>query len=99
MTPKAVATALTPLHAASAFARSPPSVNVVVMIETTAGASIAAPRPCSARNASSIPGVVASPQSSDATVNSAMPSVNSLLRPKRSPARPPRSRKPPKTNT
>ena len=42
----------------SAFARSAPSWNVVVMIESAAGETSAAPRPCSARprSASAEPG-------------------------------------------
>jgi hypothetical protein len=77
------------------LARSEASLNVVVMIDSTAGASSAAPRPCATRPATSIPGELASPLTADAAVNSATPARNRRLRPNRSPARPPSSKKPP----
>ena len=95
-------TALPPIAIAaqtpSAFARSAPSWNVVVMIASAAGEMNAAPSPCSARHAISIPEFTARPLSSDATVKTTRPKRNSRLRPSRSPARPPSSRKPPKTS-
>ena len=82
----------------SAFARSAPSWKVVVMIASAAGEMNAAPSPCSPRQAMSIPELWARPLSSDATVKTTRPKRNSRLRPSRSPARPPSSRKPPKTS-
>ena len=82
----------------SAFARSFPSEKVVEMIESAAGETSAAPRPCSAREPISIPSLVDRPSSSEAVVKMTRPMRNSRLRPSRSPARPPSSRKPPKTS-
>ena len=82
----------------SAFARSAPSSNVVEMIASAAGEMNAAPRPCSARQPISIPEDCARPLSSDATVKTTSPNRNRRLRPSRSPARPPSSRKPPNTS-
>jgi hypothetical protein len=53
----------------SALLRSAPSWNVVVRIESAAGAMIAAPRPCAARAAISAVSLDASPQRSEASVN------------------------------
>ena len=78
-----------------AFVRSAPSANVVVMIESAAGAMSAAPRPWTPRKTMRNSELGASPLSSDATVKTTMPTRNTFLRPARSPARPPRSRKPP----
>src|SRR6059058_5658593 len=55
----------------SARLRSRPSRNVVVRIESAAGESSAAPRPCSERKAISEPSDQARPSSSELTVNSA----------------------------
>lgn len=79
-----------------ALARSVGSVKVVMMIESAAGAMIAPPNPCTARAATSNACEPASPQKSEASVKRASPTMNTRLRPKRSPALPPRSRKPPK---
>ena len=57
----------------SALFRSEPSSNVVEMIESAAGERIAAPRPCTARAAISIPSEFERPQASEAAVNSATP--------------------------
>ncbi len=57
----------------SAMLRSRPSANVVVRIDSAAGASSAAPSPCSARNAISEPSDQARPSSSELTVNSGEP--------------------------
>ena len=81
-----------------AFARSGPSAKVVVMIESAAGAISAPPRPWSPRQRIRSSELGASPLSSDATVKTTTPTRNTLLRPMRSPARPPSSRKPPKTS-
>ncbi len=81
-----------------AFERSEPSLNVVVMIASAAGEMNAAPRPCSPRKPISIPDDVESPFSSEATEKTTIPARKSRLRPSRSPARPPSSRKPPKTS-
>ena len=80
----------------SAFARSAPSANVVVTIESAAGETSAAPRPWSPRITISIVSLCATPQRSEATVKSTTPARKTRLRPIRSPARPPSSRKPPK---
>ena len=94
-------TALPPMAIAaqtpSAFARSAPSWKVVVMMASAAGEMNAAPKPWSARDPISIPELVASPSRSEAAVKTTRPKRNSLLRPSRSPARPPSRRKPPKT--
>src|SRR5581483_9121832 len=82
----------------SAFARSLPSANVVEMIESAAGEMNAAPSPCKARKPISMPEFTASPFRSEAVVNTTTPARNSRLRPRRSPARPPSSRKPPKSS-
>ncbi len=82
----------------SALFRSEPSSNVVEMIESAAGERIAAPRPCTARAAISIPSELDRPQASEAAVNSATPTMNTRRRPSRSAARPPSSRKPPKVS-
>lgn len=79
-----------------ARARSAGSVNVVMMIESTAGAMIAPPTPCNARAATNVACEPEIPQRSEANVKRESPTMNTRLRPKRSPALPPRSRKPPK---
>jgi hypothetical protein len=84
------------LQIARAFARSFASLNVVVMIDSTAGTSSAPPSPCNPRPAISIAGDCAKPLSSDAAEKSTIPAPNTRLRPITSPARPPNSMKPPK---
>ena len=79
----------------TALFRSEPSSNVVVMIASVAGEMIAAPRPCTARDATSVPVEFASPHTSDAIEKSTSPDMNIRLRPRRSAARPPSRRKPP----
>ena len=66
-----------------------------MMIESVAGEMIAAPTPCTARAPTSTPIEPASPQTSDAAEKTTIPTMNIRLRPSRSPARPPSSRKPP----
>ena len=83
---------------ASARARSFPSSKVVEMIESAAGEMSAAPRPWSARNPISIPEVLEIPFRNDAAVKMTRPIRKSRFRPRRSPARPPSSRKPAKTS-
>jgi len=95
-------TALPPMAIAaqtpSALARSAPSLKVVEMIASAAGEMNAAPRPWSARAPISIPELVERPSSSEASVKTITPPRKSRLRPSRSPARPPSSRKPPNTS-
>lgn len=79
-----------------ARARSEGSVKVVMMIASAAGAMMAPPTPCKARAATSSHWLPASPQRSEATVNSASPKANTLRLPNRSPALPPSKRNPPK---
>jgi hypothetical protein len=79
----------------SALFRSEPSSNVVVMIDSVAGETIAAPTPCTARAAMRTPIELARPQTSDAAEKTATPIMNSRRRPSRSAARPPSRRKPP----
>src|SRR4029077_5996521 len=79
-----------------ALFRSVPSSKLVITIESAAGVMIAPPRPCTARATISIPSDCANPQTSEASVNSATPTMNTRRRPSRSAARPPSSRKPPK---
>ena len=95
-TPATAPKAPTAPQAPSAVLRSLPSANVVVRIERAAGEMIAAPRPWSARAAISAPSLHARPDNSDATVNTTMPTRNTRRRPRRSAARPPSRRNPPK---
>ena len=82
----------------SALLRSEPSSNVVVMIESAAGERMAAPRPCTARAAISMPSEPERPQARDARVKRATPDMKTTRRPSTSATRPPRSRKPPKVS-
>jgi hypothetical protein len=68
----------------------------VVRIESAAGESMAAPRPCRLRKAIREPSDQASPSSSELSVNRASPAMNRRRRPRRSARRPPSRRKPPK---
>ena len=79
----------------SALLRSEPSWNVVMMIDSTAGETIAAPTPCITRAAISTPIVLASPHASDAALKIVTPIMNIRRRPSRSAARPPSSSRPP----
>ena len=78
-----------------AFARSAGSVNRFIISESETAEATAPPTPCTARAAISTPCDSASPQQIEAIVNSAMPPMNSVRWPYRSPRRPPRSRNPP----
>src|SRR5919204_610051 len=82
----------------SALLRSAPSSNMFITIESAAGSTIAAPRPCTPRIAIRNESLVASAQASEAAVKMPSPSMTMRLRPSRSAARPPRSRKPPKVS-
>src|SRR4051794_3632505 len=86
------------LHTPSAFWRSGPSGNVVVMIDRAAGETSAAPRPCTPRKRMSISLEFARPLARLAAVNSSVPPTKSRVRPTMSAARPPSSRKPPKVS-
>ena len=68
------------------------------MIESAAGEMSAAPSPWSARKPISIPDVEAIPFRNDAAVKMTRPIRKSRFRPRRSPTRPPSSRKPAKTS-
>ena len=85
-----------PLHTPSAFVRSAPSAKVVVTIESAAGAIERGAEALQAAREDQERRRGASPFSSDATVKMTTPARKTRLRPIRSPARPPRSRKPPK---
>ena len=80
---------------ASAFVRCSPSRKVVVMMDSAAGETNAAPKPWRARAPINIVSEVASPLSRDANAKIAVPATNSRRRPIRSAMRPPSSRKPP----
>ena len=95
MAPAAAPDPATAPQMPSARLRSGPGAKIVITSESAAGATSAAPRPWPAREATSQTAFCASPPSSEATTNSAMPIMNSRRRPSRSASRPPRSRKPP----
>ena len=79
----------------SAFVRSAPSLKVAVTIDSAAGDTRAAPSPCRPRARIRNVELVASAHRNDAAVNRTRPARKTFLRPIRSPARPPRRRKPP----
>ena len=81
-----------------ALVRSAPSAKLVVMTASAAGDMSAAPRPCAARAPISISSEDAKPLTSEATEKSVAPAMKRLRRPKRSAARPPSRRKPPKSS-
>ena len=81
-----------------AFARSAGSVNRVIISESATAETTAPPSPCTARAATSMPCELARPQASEATREERIPTRNSRRCPKRSPSRPPSSRKPPKVS-
>ncbi len=78
-----------------AFARSAGSVKSVIISESATAETTAPPRPCTARATIRSSCEFASPQAAEASVNRTIPARNSLRCPKRSPSRPPSSRKPP----
>src|SRR5215471_16499334 len=63
--------------------------------ERATAETTAPPTPCTARAATSMPWEFARPHTADAAVKSATPARNKVRCPRRSPSRPPRSRKPP----
>ena len=75
--------------------RSGPSGKPVVMRDSAAGATMAAPAPCTTRAAISSTGSWASPPARLASENATRPATNMRRRPSRSAARPPRIRRPP----
>ena len=78
-----------------AFVRSIGSVKSIMISESATADTTAPPRPCTARAATSIPCDVESAQRSDAAVKRPIPLTKRRRWPKRSPSRPPSSRKPP----
>ena len=72
----------------TACARSRGSVNVLVMIDTATGLSIAPPTACTARNATSTVTLEARLDTSDPAENTARPATSRRLRPHRSPVEP-----------
>ena len=85
-------------HTPSALLRSAP-VNIVVIADSAAGATSAAPTPCATRAAiSSAPDPVR-PQASEPSVNSTMPASSTRRRPRVSASRPPSSMRPPNAST
>ena len=96
-TPIAPPAPLTAPKAPSALLRSAPSGNIARIRASAAGAISAAPRPSTARAATSTGAERASPQASDAAVNTPVPVISNFRRPSRSADRPPRSRNPPNT--
>ena len=97
--PRATASAVTPLQAPTARVRCRASGNIAEMIASVVGVASAAPAPCSTRPASSTLSPVASPEISEAAVNSAVPARNSRRRPYRSASRPPASSRLANTST
>ena len=75
--------------------RSAPSGKPVVMRDSAAGATMAAPAPCTTRAAISSTGSWARPPARLARANAISPMTNMRRRPRRSAARPPRIRRPP----
>ena len=75
--------------------RSGPSGKPVVMRDSAAGATTAAPAPCTTRAAISSTGSWASPPARLAREKAIRPATNMRRRPSRSAARPPRIRRPP----
>jgi hypothetical protein len=73
----------------NAFARSSGSVNVVVRIESAAGARTAAKPPCTARAPTSTSKLGAAPPTADAPAKPSRPATKVRLRPMRSLIRPP----------
>jgi hypothetical protein len=78
-----------------AFAISRGCGNIVTIIPRITAELIAPPMPWTKRAAISTPCDCASPQASEAKVKTAIPAMNSRLRPSRSPSRPASSSRPP----
>ncbi len=85
--PAMVATPATAPHTPNAAPRRSGG-NVFVMIVRVCGMSMAAPSPWTARNAISQPGLGARPHAAEAAVNTAMPLLNMIRGPIRSPSLP-----------
>ena len=96
--PDAPPAAAAAVHHATARRRGSGSENVAASSANAAGASIAAPMPCTARAATSAVPDGASPQASDAPPNTISPTWNSRRRPNRSAARPAATSRPPNVN-
>src|SRR6516225_58369 len=94
-TPIAAPAPVTAPNAPSALLRSAPSGNRTKIRASAAGAISAAPTPSTARAAISAPAEPASPQASEAAVNTAAPMIKTRRRPSRSASRPPSSKNPP----
>ena len=94
-TPIAPPAPLTAPNAPSALVRCGPSGKIARISDSAAGAIIAAPRPSTARAATSKPAELASPQASEPAVNRPVPAIRIARRPSRSASRPPSSRNPP----
>src|SRR5690606_30930241 len=95
--PCAVRTAPAPLQLRPARARSAGRGKSWVISDSEAGVSSAAPTPCTARAAISMPPEVARPAASDASVNTVSPARNTRRAPSTSASRPPASMSPAKT--
>jgi hypothetical protein len=80
----------------NALFRAGPSSKVALIRLSVLGAASAAPTPWTARVRSNMVEVVAMPPRSDAVVKIVSPMTSMRRRPKTSPARPPRSKSPPK---
>ena len=85
-------------NTAIAVLRAGPFGNVVATSATVVGAMIAPAMPCSSRAAMRVPPFWAMPQTAEAMVNSATPTMKARLRPMVSPTRPPTSIRPPKAS-
>jgi hypothetical protein len=94
-TPMAPPAPVTAPNAPIAWFRSGPSGNMARISARPAGAIMAAPRPSTARAATSRPAEPARAQASEEAVNTAAPAMSILRRPSRSASRPPSSRNPP----
>ncbi len=93
--PKEAPPAPTKLNAPNALARSAGSGKSAAIMPRLTEATIAPPAPWTKRAATSVAGVAARPQATEAAVKTASPAVNIFLRPIRSPIRPARSSRPP----
>jgi hypothetical protein len=70
--------------------------NIVTIMPRITADVMAPPTPCRNRAPTSIHWLLATPQSNDATVNTANPATNTVRRPTRSPRRPASRSRPPK---
>ncbi len=80
----------------SALVRAGPSWKVAVRIDSAADAVRAAPKPWAPRAATRTPSVVDRPATREDPAKTMTPVTNTFRRPRRSAARPPRSRNPPR---